>query len=701
MMQSLNPPSSRPPRSRLRDRRSSRQKIQINMTRMYLRAIKNAFLKLNPGYLISNPVLFLIWLGTIVSLVLTFVPNIFGLVITKNPRLFHGSITGAMFLLLWMSNFAPALAESRGKSQANALRATKKETITKKLFPDGAIAEVSSNTLLPGDTIYVVAGDLIPVDGEVTMGVASVDESDITGESAPVLKESGSDVASSVTGGTRIISDELIIRVTAQPNKGFLDRMIALVEGKARKKTSLEVTLNLLINLQGFLIILVIISIAAIANFLGSPISASVFVGILAALLPTTINGLLTTISIAGVDKAAQSNVIATSVRTIENCSNIDILFLDKTGTITLGNRLAESFYPLNNRSLEELAYVSLAASIFDDTPEGKSIVRLAERLGARIDFDRNFVEGVPFCANSRMSGTNLPSGRMLRKGSVAAIIEFIRQMGGEESPEIQAIYERVATAGGTPLAVAVDSEIFGIIYLKDIIKPGIRDRFYQLRRMGIQTTMLTGDNSITAAAIAKEAGVDNFIADATPEGKIDVIRRTQAEGKIVAMTGDGTNDASALKQANIGIAMNTGTQAAREAANIIDLDSDPTKLIDIINISQQLFMTRGALAIFSLTNDVAKYFAILPLIVASAQIKILNIMNLTSTKSAVLSSLIYSALIIPALIPFAIAGLKSRTEKSNQLLSLNILIFGVSGIVIPFFAIKLIDLVLTTIGLS
>ncbi|MEM7725367.1 MAG: potassium-transporting ATPase subunit KdpB [Cyanobacteria bacterium P01_A01_bin.45] len=700
-MQSLNPPSSRPPRPRSRDRRSSRQKMEVNLTQMYLRAVKDAFLKLNPRYLFSNPVLFLIWLGTIISLVLTFSPNIFGLVITKNPRLFHGSITGAMFLLLWMSNFAQALAESRGKSQGNALRTIKKETISKKLFPDGSILEVSSNTLLPGDTIYVVTGDMIPADGEVTMGVASVDESGITGESAPVLKESGSDVASSVTGGTKVISDELIIRVSARPDEGFLDRMIALVEGKDRKKTSLEVTLNILLSLQGFLAVLVIISVAAIANFLGSPISVSVFMGILAALLPTTIAGLLTTVSIAGVDKAAQCNVIATSTRTIETCTNVDTLFLDKTGTITLGNRLAESFFPLNNHSLEDLAYVSLAASVLDDTPEGKSIVRLAERLGARIDFDRNFVESVPFSANSRMSGTNLPNGRMLRKGSVNAMIEFVRQMGEKEPQDIYTVYQRVATAGGTPLAVAVDGDIFGIIYLKDIIKPGIRDRFYQLRRMGVHTTMLTGDNSITAAAIAKEAGVENFIADATPEDKINVILGSQKEGKIVAMTGDGTNDASALRQANIGIAMNTGTQAAKEAANIVDLDSDPTKLIDIINVSQQLFMTRGALAIFSLTNDVAKYFAILPLIVASAEIQSLNVMNLTSAKSAVLSSLIYSALIIPALIPFAITGVKLKTRKSDRILSLSILIFGVSGIVVPFVTIKLIDIAITAIGLA
>ena len=701
MIQSLNPPTSRPPGLRQRDRRSSTKKIKLNLRQMYFRAIRDAFLKLDPRHLVSNPVLLLIWLGIIVSLILTFFPNIFGLAIAENPRLFHGSITGAMFLLLLMSNFAQALAESRGKSQGSALRSLKKETIAKKLFPDGSIAETPSHTLLPGDIIYVVAGDIIPADGEVTMGVASVDESGITGETAPVLKESGSDVASSVTGGTRIISDELIVRVTSKPNEGFLDRMIALVEGKGRKKTSLEITLNILLSFQGLLAILVTISIAAIANFLGSPISASVFVGILAALLPSAIAGLLSTVNIAGADKAAQCNVMATSTRTIETCSNIDTLFLDKTGTITLGNRLAESFFPLNNCSLEELAYISLAASIFDDTPEGKSIIRLAQRLGAKIDFDRNGAEGIPFSAHSRMSGTNLSNGRMLRKGSVNAVVEFIHQMGGEEPQDIYPVYERIATAGGTPLAVTVDNQILGVIYLKDIIKPGIRDRFQRLRRMGIHTTMLTGDNSITAAAIAKEAGIDNFIADATPEDKIDVIRGSQKEGKIVAMTGDGTNDASALRQANVGIAMNTGTQAAKEAADIIDLDSDPTKLIDIIDAGQQLFMTRGALTIFSLTNDVAKYFAILPLIVASVQIPSLNIMNLTSAKSAVLSSLIYSALIIPILIPFAIAGVKLKTRKTNQLLFLSLLIYGISGIVIPFIAIKLIDMAIANIGLA
>ena len=700
-MQSANPPTSRPPRSRSRDRRGrSRQQVKISKL-LYLRAIKDAFLKLNPQNLSKNPILFTVGIGTIITLIFTIEPSLFGKPSTENPRSFYGSIAAASFLILWFSNFAEALAESRGKAQADILRSSAKtETTAKKLFPDGSIVEVASNELQRGDTVYAIAGDIIPADGEVTMGVASVDESIVTGESAPVLKESGSDVGSSVTGGTRVISDELIIQVTAPPGRGFIHRMITNVEGKKRKKTANEITLTLLLVFLSLLFTLVLVCLTTIAHYMKNPIDAPVFIALLIAFIPTTVAGLLSTIGISGMDKAIQFNAIATSGRTIETCSDVDVLVLDKTGTITLGNRLAESFIPLNNHSLEELAHVSLAASVFDDTPEGKSIVRLAERLGARVDFERKAAQGISFSPITRMSGTNLPSGRQLRKGAVSAIKEFISNEGGQEPPDIDTAFEHVAKQGGTPLAVAVDEEIFGVIYLRDIIKPGIRDRFDRLRKMGVRTLMLTGDNSVTAAVIAREAGVENFIADATPEVKNTVIRLEQAEGKRVAMTGNGANDASALAQANVGIAMNTGTQAAREAANIVDLDSDPTKLIDIIEIGQQLIMTRGALTIFTIANKIVEYFAIIPLLIPTANLQSLNILNLTSLKSAVLSILIYKALITPILIPFAFKGVKSRPLNPNRMVQRNILIYGLSGIVVPFIPIKIIDMVITAVGL-
>ena len=700
MMQSANPPTSRPPRSRSRDRRPrSRKQVKISKL-LYLGAIKDAFFKLNPQHLTKNPILFIVGIGTIITLIFTIEPNLFGELSSENLRSFYGLITAALFFILWFSNLAEALAESRGKAQADILRSAKRETIAKKLFPDGSIVEVPSKDLQRGDTIYAIAGDIIPADGEVTMGVASVDESIITGESAPVLKESGSDVGSSVTSGTLIISDELIIRVTAPPGRGFINRMIANIEGKKRKKTANEITLTLLLVFLSLLFTLVVVTLTTIAHSLKNPIDTPVFIALLIAFIPTTIAGLLSTIGISGMDKAAQFNVIATSGRTIETCSDVDVLVLDKTGTITLGNRLAESFIPANNHSLEELAHVSLAASVFDDTPEGKSIVRLAERLGARVDFERGAAQAIPFSPITRMSGTNLPSGRQLRKGSISAIKEFVLNEGGQEISDVDTAFEHVAKQGGTPLAVAVDDEIFGIIYLRDIIKPGIRDRFDRLRKMGVHTLMLTGDNSVTAAVIAREAGVENFIADATPEVKNTVIRLEQAEGKRVAMAGNGANDASALAQANVGIAMNTGTQAAREAANIVDLDSDPTKLIDIIQIAQQLIMTRGALTIFTIANNIAEYFAIIPLLIPNANLQTLNVINLSSLKSAILSILIYKALIIPVLIPFAFKGVKSKPLKANRMVQRNILIYGLSGIVVPFLAIKIIDIVITAVGL-
>ncbi|BAY32683.1 potassium-dependent ATPase subunit B [Nostoc carneum NIES-2107] len=701
MNQAAATSKARPPRSRSGDRRQPRKKTKISATGIYLRAIKDAFVKLNPQHAIKNPVMFLVWVGTLITLAVTIEPSLFGPVQQNNPQLFNGILTGILFFTVWFANFAEAVAEGRGKAQADALRSTKSETTAKKLATDGTITEVPSSSLKQGDTVYVVAGDFIPADGEVIMGVASVDESAITGESAPVLKESGSDVASSVTGGTRIISDELIIRITAESGKGFIDRMIALVEGAERSKTPNEIALTVLLAVLSLVFLFVVVTLPAFAYTVKNPVSIPVLIALLVALIPTTIGGLLSAIGIAGMDRVAQFNVIATSGKAVEACGDVNTLVLDKTGTITLGNRLAEEFIPINGHTLEDIANVAWVASVFDDTPEGKSIVRLAEKLGARVDFDYNQAQAVEFSAKTRMSGTNLPGGREVRKGAVGAIKGFVRSRNGRETPELDAAYERVSHLGGTPLAVCLDHEIYGVIYLKDIVKPGIRERFDQLRRMGVRTIMLTGDNHITAAVIAKEAGVDDFIAEATPEDKITVIKQEQAKGKLVAMTGDGTNDAPALAQANVGLAMNTGTQAAKEAANMVDLDSDPTKLIDIVSVGKQLLITRGALTTFSLANDIAKYFAIIPIIFASANLQSLNIMKLTSTNSAVLSALIYNALIIPALIPLALKGVNFRPLTANQLLQRNILIYGLGGIITPFIAIKLIDILITLAGLT
>jgi potassium-transporting ATPase ATP-binding subunit len=687
--------------SRPRYRRQKHRKTRVTNKGLYIRAIRDAFMKLHPQYAIKNPVMFLVWVGTIITFCVTIYPQLFGPITQKNPYLFNGLLTGILLFTILFSNFAEAVAEGRGKAQADTLRSTQSATNAKKIGVDGTIIEVPATSLNRGDTIHVVSGDIIPADGEVILGVASVDESAITGESAPVLKESGSDVASSVTGGTRIISDELIIRVTAEPGKGFIDRMIALVEGAERTKTPNEIALTVLLAVLSLVFLFVVATLPAFAYYVNSPVSVPVLIALLVALIPTTIGGLLSTIGIAGMDRVAQFNVIATSGRAIEACGDISTLVLDKTGTITLGNRLAEEFIPINGHSVIEIANVSLAASIFDDTPEGKSIVRLAEKLGANFDLDRNQAQGIEFSAKTRMSGTNLPGGREVRKGSVEAIKGFILSRHGRNTPELDVAYEQVSRQGGTPLAVCLDHEIYGVIYLKDIVKPGIRERFDQLRRMGVRTIMLTGDNRITASVIAQEAGVDEFIAEATPEDKITVIQREQAEGKIVAMTGDGTNDAPALAQANVGVAMNTGTQAAKEAANMVDLDSDPTKLIDIVSIGKQLLITRGALTTFSIANDIAKYFAIIPVLFTAAKLESLNIMKLTSVNSAILSALIYNALIIPALIPLALKGIQFRPLTANQLLQRNILIYGLGGVIAPFIAIKFIDMMITFVGLA
>lgn len=687
-----------PTRSR---HRQQKKQQRVNLKNLYSRAIKDAFVKLNPKTMLKNPVMFIVWVGTIITALLTIDPTLFGPAPGENQRLFNGLVTVILFLTVLFANFAEAVAEGRGKAQADSLRTTKSDTTARRLLANSSIEEISSTKLQKGDRIKVIAGDIIPADGEVIEGVASVDESAITGESAPVLKEPGSDVASSVTGGTRIISDELIIKITAEPGQGFLERMIALVEGAQRTKTPNEIALTVLLAVLTQVFLVVVATIPPIANYAGTPVGIVTLIALLVALIPTTIGGLLSAIGIAGMDRVAQFNVVATSGRAVEACGDINTLVLDKTGTITLGNRLAEEFIPVHGHIQSDMARVALAASIFDNTPEGKSIVKLAQQLGASVNFDQTQAEGIEFSAKTRMSGTDLPDGTQARKGAVSAIKGFVRSRGGKVNSDLDQAFERVSNLGGTPLAVALDAEVYGVIYLKDIIKPGMRERFEQLRRMGVKSVMLTGDNRITASVIAQEAGVDDFIAEATPEDKIRVIQQEQAQGKLVAMTGDGTNDAPALAQANVGVAMNSGTQAAKEAANMVDLDSDPTKLIDLVTIGKQLLITRGALTTFSLANDIAKYFAIIPAMFAAAGIGSLNIMALTSSQSAILSALIYNALIIPLLIPLALKGVEFRPLSANQLLWRNILIYGLGGIIAPFIGIKIIDLIITGIELA
>ncbi|MFM7448907.1 MAG: potassium-transporting ATPase subunit KdpB [Leptolyngbyaceae cyanobacterium] len=704
--------SPRPRRTPGGPRELRRHTPKVNRRGIYQRAIQASFVKLDPRIAVRNPVMFVVWLGTIVTFLLTLDPNLFGTIPGdfNQQRMLNGLISLILFFTVLFANFAEAVAEGRGKAQADALRSTRQDALARKLLPDGTFQPVSSTHLRQGDQVKVVAGDIIPADGEVIEGVASVDESAITGESAPVLKQPGTDIMSSVTGGTRILSDQLILRITQDPGQGFIDRMIALVEGAERAKTPNEIALTVLLAVLTQVFLIVVATLPPFADYVATVVttlfgeaagnnmrassSVAILIALLVALIPTTIGGLLSAIGIAGMDRVAQFNVIATSGRAVEACGDINTLVLDKTGTITLGNRLADQFIPLNGHSVTETAQICYAASIFDETPEGRSIVQLAEKMGATLDFETNQAVGIEFSARTRMSGTDA-NGHEYRKGAVDAIKGFVRSRGGQVLVTLDQTYESVSRSGGTPLAVCRDNDIYGVIYLKDRVKPGIKERFDQLRRMGVRTVMLTGDNHITASVIAQEAGVDDFIADATPEDKIEVIRTEQARGKLVAMTGDGTNDAPALAQANVGLAMNSGTQAAKEAANMVDLDSDPTKLIDLVTIGKQLLITRGALTTFSIANDIAKYFAIIPTIFAATGIGALNIMGLKSPQSAILSALIYNALIIPALIPLALKGVQFRPLTANQLLQRNILIYGLGGIIAPFIAIKLIDLVL------
>ena len=663
------------------------------------RAIWDSVLKLNPRTLMKNPVMFVVEVGAVITTV-----DLFRYIAA------HSTGTGfALQITLWLwftvlfANFAEAMAEGRGKAQADTLRKARAETIARRLRPDGRTEEVAGSKLHAGDVVIVNAGEFIPGDGEVIQGVASVDESAITGESAPVIRESGGD-RSAVTGGTRVLSDEIKVRIVSNPGETFLDRMIKLVEGAERQKTPNEIALNILLAGLTIIFLLAVVTLQPMAIYSGSPQTIFVLISLLVCLIPTTIGGLLSAIGIAGMDRVVQRNVLAMSGRAVEASGDVDTLLLDKTGTITLGNRRATEFIPAPGVTDRDLADAAQLASLADETPEGRSIVVLAkEKYGLRgRDLSSYGATFIPFSATTRMSGVDL-DGRQIRKGAPDAIIAHCGSSGYKPAPQVEEAVKAISNAGGTPLLVCEECRILGTVHLKDIIKGGMRERFDQLRAMGIRTIMITGDNPLTAAAIAREAGVDDFLAQAKPEDKLALIRSEQAKGKLVAMTGDGTNDAPALAQADVGLAMNAGTQAAKEAGNMVDLDSNPTKLIEVVAIGKQLLITRGALTTFSVANDVAKYFAIIPAMFAGAfpQLNVLNIMGLKTPQSAVLSAVIFNALIIIALVPLALRGVRYRPIGAEALLRWNLLIYGLGGIIAPFFGIKLIDMLITRVGLA
>jgi potassium-transporting ATPase ATP-binding subunit len=616
---------------------------------------------------------------------------------------FSLQITLWLWFTVLFANFAEAMAEGRGKAQAEALRKSRAETVARRLKQDGSIESIPGSQLRSGDLVMVTAGEFVPGDGEVIEGVASVDESAITGESAPVIRESGGD-RSAVTGGTRVLSDEVKVRITSNPGETFLDRMIKLVEGASRQKTPNEIALNILLAGLTIIFLLAVVSLQPMAIYSGAPQSVFVLVALLVCLIPTTIGGLLSAIGIAGMDRVLQKNVLAMSGRAVEAAGDVDTLLLDKTGTITLGNRFATEFIPAPGVSESELADAAQLASLADETPEGRSIVVLAkDKYGLRgRELGSVAATFIPFSAVTRMSGVDM-DGRKIRKGARDAIVKYIKEAGGTVPQETMEAVDRISNSGGTPLLVAEDARALGVIHLKDIVKGGMRERFEHLRVMGIRTVMITGDNPLTAAAIAREAGVDDFLAEARPEDKLALIRREQAKGKLVAMTGDGTNDAPALAQADVGLAMNAGTQAAKEAGNMVDLDSNPTKLIEVVEIGKQLLITRGALTTFSVANDVAKYFAIIPAMFAAAfpELEVLNVMGLKNPQSAILSAVIFNALIIIALVPLALRGVKYRPLGAEALLRRNLLVYGLGGIIAPFIGIKLIDVIITHIGLA
>ncbi|MEM1483325.1 potassium-transporting ATPase subunit KdpB [Oscillospiraceae bacterium PP1C4] len=659
-------------------------------------SIIGAFKKLDPRYMMKNPVMFVVEVGFVVTLLLSVFPNLFGDV-GNNLRLYNIIVSVILLITVLFANFAEAVAEGRGKAQAKSLKKTQKDMQARVISSDGRETVISASMLTKGNVVLVKSGEIIPNDGEVIAGIASVDESAITGESAPVLKECGGDFAS-VTGGTTVVSDWLKIQITSAPGESFLDKMIAMVEGASRKKTPNEIALNTLLVSLTIIFLIVIVTLYPIAVYSGVRIPISTLIALTVCLIPTTIGGLLSAIGIAGMDRVTRFNVIAMSGKAVEACGDVDTMILDKTGTITYGNRLAAKFIPVGNTSEHELIYYSVISSLKDDTPEGKSVVDLGKQLEGFTEKaipGMNFIE---FTAQTRMSGVDLVDGTTVRKGAYDAIQTYVKEQGGTVPNDLSGRVSEVSKLGGTPLVVSVGKRILGVIYLKDTIKAGLVERFARLRAIGIKTVMCTGDNPLTAATIAQEAGVDSFIAECRPEDKIEAIKAEQAQGKVVAMTGDGTNDAPALAQADVGIAMNSGTSAAKEAANMVDLDSDPTKILDVVEIGKQLLITRGSLTTFSIANDVAKYFAIIPAMFMSVipQMRILNIMTLSTSYSAILSALIFNAIIIPCLIPLAMKGVKYIPQSSDKLLARNMLIYGLGGVVTPFAGIKLIDIMIT-----
>ncbi|MFZ0338804.1 MAG: potassium-transporting ATPase subunit KdpB [Terracidiphilus sp.] len=675
------------------------EKISIWDTKIIGPAIVDSFRKLDPRGMVKNPVMFVVEVGSVLTSLLLIVNfrhhrETFG---------FNLQITLWLWFTVLFANFAEAMAEGRGKAQADTLRKAKGETIAQRYKADGSFEEIVSGSLRAGDIIYVAAGHYIAGDGEVIEGVASVDESAITGESAPVIREAGGD-RSAVTGGTKVLSDWIKVKITSNPGETFLDRMIALVEGATRQKTPNEIALSILLSGLTIIFLLAVVTLQPFAIYASAPQTVFVLVSLLVCLIPTTIGGLLSAIGIAGMDRLVQYNVLAMSGRAVEAAGDVNTLLLDKTGTITLGNRQAVEFIPAPDVSQERLANAAQLASLSDETPEGRSIVVLAkEKYNLRgRDLGGIHAEFVPFTAQTRMSGVNLP-GTRIRKGSVDAIAHFLEEQGQALPQKVREGVEEIARLGGTPLVVAENSTALGVIYLKDVVKGGLKERLARLRAMGIRTIMITGDNPLTAAVIAREAGVDDFLAEAKPKDKMDLIKREQGKGKLVAMTGDGTNDAPALAQADVGVAMNSGTQAAKEAGNMVDLDSNPTKLIEIVEIGKQLLMTRGALTTFSIANDVAKYFAIIPAMFLGVfpVLGALNVMHLHSPQSAILSAVIFNAVIIVALIPLALKGVKYEPKAADVLLRNNLLIYGVGGILIPFVGIKAIDLCLVALHLA
>ena len=665
--------------------------------RMLVRAISDSFAKLDPRLQVCNPVMFVVEVGAVVTSCF-FVRD---LVRHSGTAGFDFAICAWLWFTVLFANFAEAAAEGRGKAQADFLRRTKADTTARRVLDDGVEEVVPSTVLRKGDRFAVAAGEIVAADGEVLEGAATIDESAITGESAPVVRESGGD-RSSVTGGTRVLSDRIVVRVTANPGESFLDRMIGLVEGAKRQKTPNEIALSILLAGLTIVFVIAVATLAPFSIYAGATQSVTVLIALLVCLIPTTIGGLLSAIGIAGMDRVMARNVLASSGRAVEAAGDIDTLLLDKTGTITLGNRQAVEIVCADGIDPKDAARMAYLSSIADETPEGRSIVVLSRADGSH-DGEPEGSTFVPFSAYTRMSGLDLLDGSKIRKGAPDSVLAWVREQGGTPSTALSPEIERIARSGGTPLLLARDTAVLGVIYLKDILKPNMHVRFDRLRAMGIRTVMITGDNPLTAATIAKEAGVDDFLAEATPETKMDLIKREQISGRLVAMTGDGTNDAPALAQADVGLAMNSGTQAAKEAANMIDLDSDPTKLIEVVEVGKQLLMTRGSLTTFSIANDVAKYFAILPAMFAVAYkpMELLNVMRLTTPQSAILSAVIFNALIIIALVPLALRGVKYVPKGANAVLFKNVLLYGVGGIVVPFVGIKLIDTILATLHLT